>query len=97
VSLFTLGLVFGYFVDKRAWVRVVIALSVGSGGHSSRTACVSPAPASAAHNYGGGRFVEGIFHEFSGWVVFVLAFMMMFGVQAPASANQTAADARPCR
>ena len=27
VSLFTLGIVFGYFVDPRPWVRVVIALS----------------------------------------------------------------------
>ena len=27
VSLFTLGIVFGYFADSRAWVRTVIALS----------------------------------------------------------------------
>jgi exosortase len=42
ISLFTLGLVFGYFVDPRPWVRAVIALS--------------------------------------GWVVFVVAFLMMFGL-----------------
>ena len=25
--------------------------------------------------------VEGLFHEFSGWVVFVVAFLMMLGLQ----------------
>ncbi len=34
----------------------------------------------AAHNYGTAG-VEGLFHEFSGWVVFVIAFLMMFALQ----------------
>jgi hypothetical protein len=34
----------------------------------------------AAHNYGNAG-VEGIFHSFSGWVVFVVAFLMMFALQ----------------
>jgi len=79
VSLFTLGLVFGYFVDKRAWVRVVIALSsipVAILANGLRVASAGV----AAHNFGRAG-VEGLFHEFSGWVVFVLAFLMMFGLQ----------------
>lgn len=79
VSLFTLGLVFGYFVDKRAWVRVVIALSsvpVAILANGLRVASAGV----AAHNFGRAG-AEGLFHEFSGWVVFVLAFLMMFGLQ----------------
>jgi len=79
VSLFTLGLVFGYFVDPLAWVRLVIALSAVPVAIVANGLRVAGAGV-AAHNYGEAG-VEGIFHEFSGWVVFVLAFMMMFGVQ----------------
>jgi len=79
VSLFTLGIVFGYFVDRRPWVRATIALSaipvaiVANG--------LRVASAGVAAHYFGAAGVEGLFHEFSGWVVFVLAFLMMFALQ----------------
>jgi exosortase len=79
VSLFTLGLVFGYFVDRRIWVRTVIALSaipVAILANGMRVASAGV----AAHNYGPSG-AEGLFHEFSGWLVFVVAFLMMFGLQ----------------
>jgi exosortase len=79
VSLFTLGLVFGYFVDHRLWVRAVIALSaipVAIVANGLRVASAGV----AAHNYGTAG-VEGVFHEFSGWVVFILAFLMMLALQ----------------
>jgi exosortase/archaeosortase family protein len=34
----------------------------------------------AAHNFGSAG-VEGLFHDFSGWVVFILAFAMMLAFQ----------------
>lgn len=79
VSLFTLGIVFGYFVDRRPWVRGVIAVSaipVAILANGLRVASAGW----AAHNYGTAG-VEGLFHEFSGWVVFVVAFLMMLGFQ----------------
>lgn len=79
VSLFTLGLVFGYFVDQRAWVRGVIALSsipVAILANGMRVASAGV----AAHNYGQAG-AEGFFHEFSGWIVFLVAFLMMLAVQ----------------
>lgn len=79
VSLFTLGIVFGYFVDSRPWVRTVIALSaipVAIVANGFRVAS-----AGLAAHYFGPAGVEGLFHEFSGWVVFVLAFAMMFALQ----------------
>jgi len=79
VSLFTLGLVFGYFVDQRFWVRAVIALSaipVAIIANGMRVASAGV----AAHNYGPAG-AEGLFHEFSGWLVFVVAFLMMLALQ----------------
>ena len=79
VSLFTLGIVFGYFVDRRPWVRAVIAASaipVAILANGLRVAS-----AGVAAHYFGKAGVEGLFHEFSGWVVFVLAFVMMFALQ----------------
>jgi exosortase len=79
VSLFTLGIVFGYFVDPRWWVRAVIALSAIPVAILANGLRVASAGV-AAHQFGSAG-VEGLFHEFSGWVVFVLAFMMMFALQ----------------
>lgn len=79
VSLFTLGIVFGYFVDHRVWVRTFIALSAIPVAILANGLRVASAGV-AAHNYGTAG-VEGLFHEFSGWVVFVVAFLMMFALQ----------------
>jgi exosortase len=79
VSLFTLGLVFGYFVDRRVWVRSVIALSAIPVAILANGLRVASAGV-AAHNFGSAG-AEGLFHEFSGWVVFVIAFLMMFALQ----------------
>jgi exosortase len=79
VSLFTLGIVFGYFVDHRVWVRSFIALSAIPVAILANGLRVASAGV-AAHNFGTAG-VEGLFHEFSGWVVFVVAFLMMFALQ----------------
>lgn len=79
VSLFTLGIVFGYFVDRRIWVRTLIALSaipVAILANGLRVAS-----AGVAAHYLGTAGVKGLFHEFSGWVVFVVAFLMMFAFE----------------
>lgn len=79
ISLLTLGIVFGYFADKRIWVRTVIALStvpvaiVANGARVAGTGI-------AAHRFGP-SVAEGFFHEFSGWVVFVVAFLLLMALQ----------------
>ena len=89
VSLLTLAIVFGYFSDPRGWVRTLLTLSaipvaiVTNGFRVAGTGI-------AAHRFGAAA-AEGFFHEFSGWLVFVSAFMLMLAVQraivrlAPAS------------
>jgi exosortase len=76
ISLLTLGIVCGYFSDPRGLVRVAIALGtipvaiVANGLRVAGTGI-------AAHVYGPAA-AEGFFHTFSGWLVFVFAFAMLF-------------------
>ena len=78
VSLLTLAVVFGYFTDPRPGVRLAIALSaipVAIIANALRVAGTGI----AAHYYGSAA-AEGFFHSFSGWIVFIAAFAMLFGV-----------------
>lgn len=76
ISLLTLGIVYGYFTDPRSDVRALIALStipiavVANGARVAGTGI-------AAHYYGA-QAAQGFFHSFSGWLVFVVAFVMLF-------------------
>jgi len=76
VSLLTLGIVYGYFTDGRGWMRWLIALAtvpiaiVTNGMRVAGTGI-------AAHYYGP-EAAQGFFHEFSGWLVFVAAFALLF-------------------
>jgi exosortase len=76
VSLLTIGIVYGYLADRRAAVRTIIALStvpvaiIANGARVAGTGL-------AAHYYGAAA-AEGFFHAFSGWIVFVAAFLLLF-------------------
>lgn len=76
VSLVTLAIVFGYFSDPRGPVRVALVLAavpiaiVTNGARVAGTGL-------AAHYYGA-EAAEGFFHDFSGWVIFVVAFALLF-------------------
>ena len=79
VSLITLGIVYGYFMDSRTWVRVLIVASsipvaiVANGARVAGTGM-------AAH-WIGPEAADGFFHEFSGWIVFLFAFVMILIIQ----------------
>lgn len=78
ISLLTLGIVYGYFTDSRLWVRVVIAAStvpiaiVANGMRVAGTGIL-------AHTRGA-EAALGFFHTFSGWLVFLAAFGLLFVV-----------------
>ena len=79
VSLLMLGIVLGYFTEKRTGARVIVALAavpIAIAANAARVAgtglaseLVSPAAA------------EGFFHAFSGWLMFVVAFAGLLFVQ----------------
>jgi len=79
VSLVTLGLVYGYFSDQRFWVRAVIVASTVPIAILANGARV--AGTGIAAHYFGPKAAEGFFHEFSGWALFVVAFVMMLVIQ----------------
>ncbi|HEY3886403.1 MAG TPA: exosortase A [Vicinamibacterales bacterium] len=79
VSLLTLAIIYGYFVEPRIWARIVLAIAaipvavVANGARVAGTGI-------AAHYYGP-EAAQGFFHEFSGWLVFVVAFACLFAIQ----------------
>jgi exosortase len=76
ISLLTLGIVYGYFTDSRTWVRMALALGtipiaiIANGIRVAGTGI-------AAYFYGE-EAAQGFFHSFSGWIIFIAAFIMMF-------------------
>jgi exosortase len=71
MSLFTAGVLYGYFWESRPWVRVFLCAAtvpiaiVANGLRVTGTGLT-------AHFYGT-RAAEGFFHAFSGWLVFLAA------------------------
>lgn len=78
VSLLTLGIVYGYFIDPRGGVRVALALSTIPIAIVTNAARVA-GTGIAAHYYGP-EVADGFFHTFSGWLVFVAGFVLLFTV-----------------
>ena len=78
VSLLTLGIVYSYFTDHRGWVRVLVSLS------TIPTAIIANgirvAGIGIAAHYYGAEVATGFVHTFSGWVLFVVAFAILFAV-----------------
>jgi exosortase/archaeosortase family protein len=66
-------------MDPRGWVRALIVLSaipvaiVANGARVAGTGM--------ATQWIGPEAAEGFFHEFSGWIVFVFAFVMILVIQ----------------
>ncbi|MBI2221521.1 MAG: exosortase [Acidobacteria bacterium] len=76
VSLFTLGVVYAYFMESRTAIRVILAcatvpIAIITNG------CRIAGTGVAAQVYGS-RAAEGFFHTFSGWLLFVMAFGLLF-------------------
>ncbi|MGA7292607.1 MAG: VPLPA-CTERM-specific exosortase XrtD [Terriglobales bacterium] len=78
LTLVTLAIIYGYLMETRIWVRVALA-------------CLAVPIAVAANSFrifGTGLLVqywdpdkaEGFFHTFSGWLIFVVALLMLFAV-----------------
>jgi len=79
LSLFTLSVIYGYFLEKSTWKRAILALA-------SIPIAVA---ANAIRIFGTGICVQywnpdkalGFFHEFSGWLVFLVSLTCLYGVQ----------------
>ena len=78
LSLVTLAIIYGYLMDKRPWVRVVLGISA--------------VPIAVAANgfrifitgllvqYWDPEKGQGFYHAFSGWLIFVVSLIMLFAL-----------------
>jgi len=76
LSLVTLAIIYGYLMDHRKWVRVVLALSavpIAVAANSFRIVGTG-----LLVQYWDPEKAEGFFHSFSGWLIFVVSLVMLF-------------------
>jgi exosortase len=78
ITLLTLGIVYGYFIDPRGGVRVLLAVATVPIAVFTNGVRVAGTGV-AAHLYGTSA-AEGFFHTFSGWMVFVTAFVLLLTI-----------------
>ena len=77
LTLTFLSLVYGYFAEKRTWIRIVLFFStipiaiVANAGRVTLTGIVSEIKPELA---------EGLFHEAEGWVIFMVAFAILLAL-----------------
>jgi exosortase len=93
ISLITLGIVYGYFSDRRMWVRLAIAAStvpVAVVANALRVAGTG-----VAAQYYGPEVADGFLHTFSGWLVFVAALGAVVAVRQLIAAGIRIADGAP--
>ena len=79
VSLITLGIVYGYFMDNRTWVRVLIVASTIPVAIFANAARV--AGTGMASHWIGKEAAQGFLHESAGIIVFAFAFLMLLVVE----------------
>jgi exosortase len=78
LTLITLAIIYGYLMETRVWVRVVLALS----------AVPIAVAANSFRIFGTGLLVqywdpdkaEGFYHALGGWLIFVVALIMLFAL-----------------
>jgi len=79
VSLLTLAIILGKLTEPRLWARVVLAVLAVPVAIAANAARV--AGTGLAAEWISPQAAEGFFHEFSGWVMFVVAFALLIGAQ----------------
>ena len=76
ISLLALSIVFAYLSQKETWKRILLVLSTFPIAIIANAARVS-GTGILAHHYGD-KVAQGFFHGFSGWILFVVAFVCLF-------------------
>jgi len=76
ISLLTLSVVFAYFSQKETWKRIVLILSTFPIAIIANAARVTGTGILAYHY--GDNVAQEFFHGFTGWILFVVAFICLF-------------------
>lgn len=76
MTLITLAIAYGYLTERRLWVRWLLVILMVPIAIVSNAIRIMGAGLLTFHY--GPSMAEGFFHEFSGWVIFVAALILMF-------------------
>jgi len=76
MTLLTLAIAYGYLVERRRWVRYALALLMVPIAIVSNAIRIMGTGVLTFHF--GPKAAEGFFHEFSGWIIFLAALILMF-------------------
>ncbi|MGC2333917.1 MAG: exosortase, partial [Candidatus Acidiferrales bacterium] len=77
MTLMALAVAYGYLVSPRRWVRYVLAVLMVPIAIFTNAIRIMVAAILARHF--GPAAAEGFLHEFSGWAIFLVALLLMFG------------------
>jgi exosortase len=77
MTLITLAVAYGYLVESRRWVRYTLVALVVPIAIVSNAIRIMGTGVLTYHF--GPEAAEGFFHEFSGWIIFLAALVLMFG------------------
>jgi len=78
VSLITLAIIYGYFLESRTWIRVLLvvaAIPIAVFANATRIMATG-----LTGLYWSPDKAQGFFHEFSGWLIFLLALTLLLAV-----------------
>lgn len=76
-ALLALGTVYAYFSQRSAWKRwvlVFLSVPIAIAANAFRVSGTG-----VLANYWGSQAAEGFYHTFSGWLIFVVAFLLLLG------------------
>ena len=76
MTLLTLAIAYGYLVERRRWVRYALAILMVPIAIVSNAIRIMGTGVLTFHF--GAKAAEGFFHEFSGWIIFLAALVLMF-------------------
>jgi len=78
LTLVTLAIIYGYLMERRIWVRVILACSAVRSPWPPMSFAFLAQP--LVTQYGDPALAEGFYHALGGWAIFVVALIMLFAV-----------------
>ena len=76
MTLISLAVIYGYLLEPRLWVRILLVVLMVPSAIVSNAIRIMGAGV-MAHRFGPAA-AEGFLHEFSGWVIFLVALFLLF-------------------
>jgi exosortase len=94
MSLLTIAILYGYFLERTLWKRTVLALA--SVPIAIAANCLRIVGTGICVQYWDPDKASGFFHEFSGWVIFLISLLCLYLVHSCMSLLKNWTRSRIC-